>query len=250
MSTPTVTVEMKNDGIALIKMEDEENKNIFSDTFIHDFIAAIDLCENEYKPKVAVLTGLPDVFSGGAEKQTLMDLCDGKVLVKDLLISEKLVGTTFPVIAAVEGHAVGGGLVMAVCCDMILLSRESRYGAVFMSMGFTPGMGCTTLLEECMGPFIASEMMFSGKRFKGKELENKGVNVNYILPKTEVRNKAMDIALQIVEKNVKSIYLLKYALIAKKKKLLIDARVQEDFMHRLSFGFPETKDRIRELYGE
>lgn len=163
MSTPTVTVEMKNDGIALIKMEDEENKNIFSDTFIHDFIAAIDLCENEYKPKVAVLTGLPDVFSGGAEKQTLMDLCDGKVLVKDLLISEKLVGTTFPVIAAVEGHAVGGGLVMAVCCDMILLSRESRYGAVFMSMGFTPGMGCTTLLEECMGPFIASEMMFSGK---------------------------------------------------------------------------------------
>jgi polyketide biosynthesis enoyl-CoA hydratase PksI len=195
-----------------------------------------------------VLSGLPDVFSGGAEKQTLLDLADGKLRVRDLLVSERLVGTPFPVIAAMEGHAIGGGLIMAVCCDIVVAARESRYGTVFMNMGFTPGMGCTGILQELFGPFIANEMMYTGKRFRGSELEDKSTNINYIVPKSEVLSKANDIALQISEKNIESVYLLKYALSARKKKLLIDARVQEDFMHRLSFGFPETKETIQSYY--
>ncbi len=73
-----------------------------------------------------------------------------------------------------------------------------------MQLGFTPGMGSTTLLPELVGPFIASEMMFSGKRFKGNELSGKSTNINYILPKEEIMPKAEDIALQISEKNIKS----------------------------------------------
>ncbi|MDD5067031.1 MAG: polyketide synthase, partial [bacterium] len=206
--------------------------------------------EEKEKPKVLILSGMKDVFSAGAEKQNLLDLCEGKVFVKDLVISEKLINAPFPVIAAMEGHAVGGGLVMAVCCDIVIAARESRYGAVFMSLGFTPGMGCTTLLAELVGPYIASEMMFTAKLFKGSELAEKGTNINYILPREEVMKKAEDIALQISEKNVKSINLLKYSLSAKKKKLLVEARLQEDMMHRLSFAFPETKKTIEEMYGK
>jgi polyketide biosynthesis enoyl-CoA hydratase PksI len=169
-------------------------------------------------------------------------------VVKDLILSEKLINTPFPVIAAMEGHAMGGGLVLGLCSDIIIMSRESRYGAVFMTLGFTPGMGTTTLLPELVGPYIANEMMFTGKRFKGSELAEKGIHINYILQKKDVLPKAKDIARQISEKNKKSVYLLKYALSAKKKKLLIDARLQEDMMHRLSFGFPETKQIIEEFY--
>ena len=85
---------------------------------------------------------------------------------------------------------------------------------------------------------------------RGSQLEKMGTNINYILPKSEVVKKAEDIAQQISEKNIKSIYLLKYSLSAKKKKLLIDARVHEDFMHKLSFAFPETRKTIEELYAE
>lgn len=231
-------------------MQDEEGRNIFSDSLIHGLIDTFDELEKKHKPAVTILKGLPDVFSGGAEKETLIGLSEGKIHVKDLLISERLVNTSFPVIAAAEGHAVGGGLVMAVCCDIVILSMESRYGAVFMNMGFTPGMGCTTLLKGLVGPYIANEMMFTGKRFKGRELAAKATNINYILPKESVMDKAMDIALQISEKNIESVYLLKYALSAGKKKLLIDARVQEDFMHRLSFGLPETKEKIKNFYAD
>jgi polyketide biosynthesis enoyl-CoA hydratase PksI len=242
--------ERDNDGIATIEMHDVERKNVFSDALISGLVDAFDALSSDNKTKVAILTGLPEVFSGGGEKETLIALADGEILVKDLIISERLVATDFPIIAAMEGHAVGGGLIMAVCCDIVIAANESRYGTVFMNMGFTPGMGCTTLLPELMGPYIANEMMFSGKRFRGRELAQKGTNINYILPRDEVVPKARDIALQIAEKNIKSVHLLKYTLSARKKKMLIDARLQEDMMHRLSFGFPETKETIRGFYVE
>ncbi len=242
-----IEFEITDNGIAYLRMVDKLGKNIFSEPFLDDLIKGIDEV-SEQKPKVMVLSGLEDVFSGGAEKETLIDLSEGKLRVKDLVISERLVHLNFPVIAAMEGHAMGGGLVIGLCCDIVVMARESRYGAVFMSLGFTPGMGCTTLLQEMVGQFLANEMMFTAKRFKGKDFENKGTNINYILPKDKVMKKAEDIALQIAEKNVKSINLLKYTLSARKKKLLIEARLQEDMMHQLSFGFPETKKNIKDLY--
>ena len=245
-----VDLRVEDNGIATLKMQDVDGRNLFSDRLVEEVISALDELEERVKPSVVVLCGLQEVFSGGAEKKALMDLAEGKLVVKDLLISEKLINTTFPVIAAIEGHAMGGGLVMALCCDIVIASLEARYGAVFMTMGFTPGMGCTTLLQELVGPYIANEMMYTGKRFKGKELSSKGTNINYFLPRAEVLSKARDVALQIADKNIESVRLLKYTLCARKKKLLIDARLQEDLMHRLSFGFPETKETIKSWYLE
>jgi len=245
-----IELNVDEKSIASFKMNDVKGQNIFSEAFIKDFIETLDELEANYQPKVMILQGLESVFSGGAEKQTLMDLCDGKIVVKDLILSERLLNTEFPVIAAMQGHAMGGGLVLALCSDIVIAARESRYGAVFMSMGFTPGMGTTTLLQGLFGAFIANEMMYTAKRFRGSELEKKATNINYILAKDNVLKKARDIALQISEKNVKSIYLLKYTLSAPKRKLLIDARLQEDMMHKISFKFGETKKIINELYVE
>ncbi|MBB6479709.1 polyketide synthase [Spirochaeta isovalerica] len=243
-------LHVDENNIAHLKMNDVENKNIFSNDFIRGFLETMDELEANYKPHCLILSGLDSVFCAGAEKDTLIDLSNGKIDVKDLLMSERLVNTEYPVIAAMEGHAMGGGLVLALCSDIVIAARESRYGAVFMNMGFTPGMGTTTLLQGLMGDFIANEMMFTGKRFKGSELAQKGTNINYIVPKKDVLAKALDIALQISEKNVKSVNLLKYTLSAKKKKLLVDARLQEDMMHKLSFAYPETKERINSFYAD
>jgi polyketide biosynthesis enoyl-CoA hydratase PksI len=237
-------------GVSQLQMNDAKARNVFSTEFITEFLQALDELEKERRTKALVLRGLPDVFCGGAEKQALLDLCEGKAAVRDLVICERLLDVSFPVIAAMEGHAIGGGLAVGFCCDIVLAARESRYGAVFMSLGFTPGMGCTTLLAELVGPFLASEMMFTGKRFRGSELEDRGTHINYILPRAEVMTRARDIAEQIAEKDDRSISLLKHALSVRKKKLLIDARLQEDLMHRISFSFPETRRTIQELYPE
>jgi polyketide biosynthesis enoyl-CoA hydratase PksI len=245
-----VSIEKDDRGLTYLSMHDAAGKNVFSEEFAGELIAAIDELSNERPPAVVVLKGLPEVFAGGGDKKALVGLAEGHVTTKDLVITEKLVAAPFVIIAAMEGHAVGGGLMLACASDIVLAAEESRYGAVFMSMGFTPGMGCTTLLPELVGPFVANEMMFTAKRFKGKELVGRGTNINYILPRARVLPKAVDIALQIAEKNPKSVRILKRALAARKKKLLIDARLQEDLMHELSFSYPETKAIIKEFYVE
>lgn len=245
-----VKVEVDEKGIARLQMRDTANKNIFSPELVEEFLEGLDQLESRHKPKVCIVAGLREVFSGGARKEDLVALCEGHVLVKDLLISERLINAPFPLIAAMEGHAIGGGLMIAACCDIVLAAREMRYGAVFMNMGFTPGMGCTTLLAELMGSFVANEMMYTGKMFKGSQLAQKGTNINYVLPSSQIMATAGDIAVQISEKNLDSIYLLKGCLNTKKKKLLAEARKQEDLMHRISFGFEETRQRIEDKYSK
>lgn len=229
-------------------MDDEENRNLFTHAFVEEFVKKWNKLIKEGKPKAVILKGRSDVFCGGGDKETLFALCTGEVTVDDLLLSELVLGAPFPVIAAMEGHAMGGGLLIGACCDMVVAAEESRYGAVFMNMGFTPGMGCTTLLPELMGTYIAAEMMYTGKRFKGSELKKASTNLNYILPKSCVIGKAEEMASRIIEKPRESLYLLKHTLGTGKKKKYLDARLQEDLMHKLSFGFEETRKIIEEFY--
>ncbi|MGI9255911.1 MAG: polyketide synthase [Salinispira sp.] len=242
-----VSFAMDDSDIAVIYMHDVAGENVFSHAFVAAFLTVLDAVE-EIQPRVLILRGLTSTFSGGADKESLMELAGGKLVVRDLLISERLIACRFPIISAMEGHAMGGGFVIALCSDIIIAALESRYGTVFMNMGFTPGMGTTTLLREAVGPYVANEMMLSGKRYRGRELALKNTNINYIIPRSEVLARARDIALQIAEKNPKSVQLLKYSLSAAKKKLLIDARLQEDMMHSISFAYPETKRIINDLY--
>lgn len=240
----------ESNAIATIHMNDEEGRNIFSENFVKSFLRALEKLEKKIHPKVAILRGLKDVFCGGGDKQTLLALTTGEITTNDLILSERMLNMPFPIIAAMEGHAIGGGLLIGACSDIVIMAEESRYGAVFMNMGFTPGMGSTTLLPALLGPYVATEFLFSGKRYKGKELINKGCNINHILPRESVLKKAKDIAGQISEKTAPTIYLLKHSLNTVKKKMLIDARLQEDLMHQLSFSFPETKEIIKEFYVE
>jgi polyketide biosynthesis enoyl-CoA hydratase PksI len=245
-----VSVSEQDGGVVFLKLNDAPNKNAFTDYFIEKFLSALGTIEKKETVKVIVIHGLPDVFCAGADKRNLLALCDGAIHVKDLSISRRLLEVAVPVIAAMEGHAIGGGLMLAVCCDMVVAAKESRYGASFMELGFTPGMGCTQLLEQLVGPYIAAEMMYTAKLFKGSELAEKGANINAIVPKDEVMKRAVDMAKRISEKNRASLCLLKNTLASRRKKMFIDAQTSEDLMHRISFAYPETRANIEARYKE
>ena len=68
-----------------------------------------------------------------------------------------------PVIAAMAGHATGGGFALGLAADIVLLGDESRYGFTFMNLGFTPGMGTTMLCEHVMSPAVAHELLYTGR---------------------------------------------------------------------------------------
>lgn len=235
-------------GIYALHLQDVDNQNIFRDEFLDALMAT--LAEAAALPdlKVLIMRGLSDVFAGGADRENLLALADGKVHVKDLIVPERLLEFPMPIIGAAEGHAIGGGLVLLLCCDMAVIAEQSRYGANFMNMGFTPGMGCTTLLPMLCGPFVASEMMLTGKRFKGRELVGR-TSINRIVPKADVFETALDIARQIAEKDRGALEYLKAALALPKRHALLEARNREDLMHRLTFGAPGMRQRILDAYG-
>lgn len=238
-------MEVDDNGIACLLMQNSQEGNPCSVAFTHCLTRGLDQLRL-IKPKVLVLRGLPDVFSSGASRRELLELCEGNLDAGNILIPEMLLDIPFPIIAAMEGHAVGGGLMIGVCCDMVVMARESRYGANFMARGLPPGLGCTTLLAELFGPYLAAEMMFTGKNFRGSELALRSTNVNYIVKRSEVFSLAMDLASRLAEMDVLTLELLKKNLSERKKQLLAQARPNEQQMHELIFADPAARNLIME----
>jgi len=142
---------------------------------------------------------------------------------------------------------VGGGLALGLCCDLVLMARESRYGCSFMNMGFTPGMGITRLLQLAVGEYMANEMMYGGQFFKGAHFET-SAGINYVLPQAKVERKALQLARRIAEKPRAALVTLKSYLSLPRRQAFEETRTIESFMHQLCFARPETAERIRENY--
>ncbi len=236
-----------NDAVVILHMQDGDGKNVFSDAFVELLSARLRELQSLPECKVVILQGLSDVFCAGASKDALVALCGGDLQVKDLVLSELVMNVPVPTIAAMEGAALGGGFVLALCCDMILLNERRMYGANFTNMGFTPGMGCTGLLQGLVGEYIANEMMFRGRLFKGRSFRGRGL-ANDVLPENEIMPRALDIAYDIAEKPRKTLEILKYTLSLKKRQLLAEARTHEDLMHQISFAQPEVREMLERMY--
>ncbi len=237
----------ENELIGVLHMGFNEDKNTFTDEFVDSFIVQLQNLQTDQKYKVILLTGLSDVFCAGASKDSLMSLFEGRVQVKDLVLSELILNIPVPVIAVMEGAALGGGFVVSLCCDIVLMNEKKMYGANFTSLGFSPGMGATRLMQAMVGEFIANEMMYRGRLFKGKSFKGRSL-INYILPFKELMPKALDIAFDICEKPRKTLEVLKYSLSLKRRQLLQEARVHEDMMHQITFAQPEVQSIIEKMY--
>jgi polyketide biosynthesis enoyl-CoA hydratase PksI len=197
--------------------------------------------------RVLLLSGSPRIFCAGATLESLRRIAGGEFEVRDLATARRILEFPVPVVAAVEGHAVGGGLLLAVCCDITVASESNRYGVNFTDLGFTPGMGATALLPSLLGPQFASEMMFTAKFYKGRELRHKGL-FTHIVSSAEVMPLARDIADRIAVKPRHVLEMLKETLALPRRRALEGAVARESLMHRLCFARPETAALIEDTY--
>jgi polyketide biosynthesis enoyl-CoA hydratase PksI len=241
-----VGLQVDAQGIATLALQDQAGKNAFSLEFVAELEKKLAALATDENAKVCVLTGLEEVFCAGGDRDVLLRLADGRVAPYDLELTGALLDVPIPTIAAMAGHAVGGGLVFGLCCDIVLMARESRYGFNFMEMGFTPGMGTTRLVQAALGDPLAAEMMYGGQYFKGRRFERS--LVNYVLPRAEVERKAHAIAARFADKPRFALALLKRSLGLSRRRAFDEARTMESMMHEICFAHPETKARIEENY--
>lgn len=242
-----VKVSRLAESIALLETADAENGNRLSERLCEEFTGALEVLARDSSIRVLLLSGTPRVFCAGAALESLHRIAAGEFDVKDLTLARRILEFPVPVVGAIEGHAIGGGLLMAVCCDITVASESSRYGVNFTDLGFTPGMGATALLPAMVGPQFAAEMMLTAKFYKGRELKNRGL-FTHVVPAAEVVPLAEDIAARIATKPRHVLEMLKETLALPRRIALEGAVARESLMHRICFSRPETASLIEDSY--
>ncbi|UAA37175.1 enoyl-CoA hydratase/isomerase family protein [Paraneptunicella aestuarii] len=248
MSDQVVELKEVGEGILQLKMQDKVHKNTFTEPMIDGLIQSFETIKNMTQYKVVIFTGYDSYFSSGGTQEALFSLSEGKGKFTDAALYSLALNCPIPVISAMQGHGIGGGFVMGMFSDFVILSRESIYTANFMKYGFTPGMGSTFILPKKLGLSLSEEMMISAKTYYGEELQGRGVPFP-VLPRKDVMDYAMNLAKTIAEKPRESLVVLKDHLIGDLRKELPKAIELEVKMHDLTFHKPEVKERIEASFG-
>ncbi len=239
----------RDDGVGHVHMADATGKNEMTAAFVEELLAALREAAAWPDLRVLVLRGHDEVFSSGASVDMLRALVGGSVAPADILLAKAVLDVPVPVVAAMAGHAVGGGFALGLAADMPVIARESRYGATFMNMGFTPGMGMIRLLEHVVSPAIAHELLYTGEARRGAGFEGRS-GFSAILPRGEVLAHADALARRVAEKPRRALSLLKRTLTLPRRRAFEETHTLESLMHEVTFATPETRTRIEATHDE
>ncbi len=236
-------------GIVQLTMQDRANKNTFSKELIIGLIDAFKTIASYDHCKVVILTGYDNYFASGGTQEGLLAIYKNETTFSEVNFYSLALDCNVPVISAMQGHGIGGGFVMGLFADFVILSRESVYTTNFMRYGFTPGMGATYILEKKLGIVLAEEMLMTADNYRGADLEKRGIPFP-VCPRADVMEKAMDLARKLAEKPKASLSILKRHLTRSIQSQLPGFIEQELAMHERTFHEPEVKDRILSLFGK
>jgi polyketide biosynthesis enoyl-CoA hydratase PksI len=236
------------DGIVQLKMQDKANKNTFSNELAQGLIEAFETIKHQLRYRVVIFTGYDTYFASGGTQEALLSLSAGIGKFTDKDLYSLALNCPIPVISAMQGHGIGGGFVMGMFADLVVLSRESIYTTNFMKYGFTPGMGATFILPQKLGISLAQEMMLTAKNYRGEELQKRGIPFP-VLPRDEVMDYAYELATTLAEKPRVSLVTLKDHLVAHQRESLPRTIAQEVAMHEKTFHQPEVRERIEAFFG-
>lgn len=244
-----VKLTQPEEGIIQITMEDRVAKNTFSPEFIEGITAAFEEAGNNPSCKAIILTGYDNYFCCGGTREELMAIYNREMEFSDLKFFTLPLMCQVPVISAMQGHAIGGGLVFGLYADFTLLGKENIYTANFMKFGFTPGMGATMMLPLKLGNAIGNEMLFTAENYRGGELQERGVPLR-VVPKSAVLEESMRLARNLAAKPRLSLVTLKQHLTAGIKSRLPGIINQELQMHGITFHHPEVAARISSYFSQ
>jgi polyketide biosynthesis enoyl-CoA hydratase PksI len=249
MSAAVVQLHEVSPGVAQITMQDRTFKNGFSSELTAGLCESFARVGSDEACRVVVLTGYDNYFASGGTQQALLGLQAGQGKFTDTNLYMLPLSCPIPVVAAMQGHGIGGGFVFGLFADVIVLARERVYTTNFMKYGFTPGMGATCILPAKLGTALAHEMLLTARTYRGSELAERGAPFK-VLPHAEVLAHAQGLAKEIAEKPRAALISLKSHLAAELRARLPQFAVREVELHALTFGMPEVKDRITTLFGK
>ncbi|XP_045211868.2 enoyl-CoA hydratase, mitochondrial-like [Mercenaria mercenaria] len=184
-------------NVGFIQLNRRKALNALCDGLMKEVEAAIDTFEADDSIGCIVLTGGEKAFAAGADIKEMKDKEFAQVFKGNFLTYwNRLAGCKKPVIAAVNGFALGGGCEIAMMCDIIYAGENAQFGQPEITIGTIPGAGGTQRLCKAIGKSKAMEMVLTGNRINAQEAEKAGL-VSKIFPVDQVVDEAIKTAEQI-----------------------------------------------------
>lgn len=177
----TEAVTYRRDGaIGVVAMNRPDNRNSMTAELLDAFASASAAARADRDARCIVLVGSGSCFSAGADFKAQVQTGAEARLPHERSYAMyepflSVLDIEVPVVAALNGHAVGGGFGLALLCDIRIASRAGRYGANFCRLGLAPGMGISYVLPRLVGASRAAELLYTGRLLDGAELAGVGL---------------------------------------------------------------------------
>lgn len=186
-------------NVALMEIQRLPN-NFFDLQLICDLADVFEQLDRERECRAIVLASQGKAFCAGANFEKTSVLDDSQPRGRSPLYDEavRLFACVKPVVAAIQGPAIGGGLGLALVADFRLASPEARFAANFIKIGLHPGFGLTYTLPQLIGQQRSAEMFLTGRRIHGEEAAQWGL-ADRLVPQEVLRAEAFKFAEEIAE---------------------------------------------------
>jgi len=194
-----VKVERLDNGVAVLTIDRQDKLNALDQQVVEEIGQNLLELQSE-GPHAIIITGAGErAFVAGADITAMrgMDALEAKRFAEIGHAAMALLDRSpVPTIAAVNGFALGGGCEIALACDIRIAAENASFGFPEVSLGILPGMGGTQRMPRLVGPAIAKELIFTGRRIKAEEARLIGL-VNHVVPEGEALKAAKEMAAQI-----------------------------------------------------
>jgi enoyl-CoA hydratase len=244
MSNTDLIIMEKRGGVAILTFNRPQALNAINSCLNAELFSLLDQAEKDPETKVIVVTGAGDrAFIAGAdikEMQSMDAIAAREFALEAKKTVDKLYNLKKPVIAAVNGFCLGGGLEYAMACDFRVASANARFALPEISIGIMPGSGGTQRLPRLIGMGQAKEMIYTGEMIDAEKALNLGI-INHIFKREELLDETMKIAEKIAAKSAVAVSLIKSSVNRGSEADLNTASIFEIDCFALCFTTEEQK---------
>jgi len=199
MTAPVVVTERPAEGVGLIRINRPEARNALNLEVRKLIGQHLTEMADDDSVRCIVLTGNEKSFAAGADIKEMADASTIDMLLRGTQkMWRTIYGCPKPVIAAVNGFALGGGCELAMTCDIIIAGESAKFGQPEVKIGIIPGGGGTQRFPRTVGKYKAMRYVLTGDLFGAKEAFDMNL-ISEVVPDAEVEKRAVAMAAQIAE---------------------------------------------------
>lgn len=202
-------------GVATITLNRPEKRNAFTDEMVRQWVAWLDDCKRRDDVKAIVFTAEGKAFSAGGDTGGLAEKAQQtplqareRMVANSQALSRKVAEIDKPIVAAVNGAAVGGGMDVALMCDVRLAAASARFAETYAKMGLVPGVGGAWFLPRLIGTAAALDLFWTARWVDADEALRLGI-VNRVFPDDTFRTDVKDYAEALANAAPMSIRIIK-----------------------------------------